>query len=412
MKLEEAKEILKKHGQEHILLSYERLDEMGKEKLLQQLETIDFEKCKDLFELTKQKREVSDLKIEPLKATEASKLSLEEIRTISFKGEKLIREGKYAVVMMAGGQGTRLGHSGPKGTFDFGLASHKTIFEVFADRFKEAKARLGVTIPWYIMTSRENHQDTVSFFEKNDYFGYRDGVKKFFPQKELPMMTEDGKLLIDETGLIKEAANGHGGVYEALIENGVLEEMEKEGIEWIFICGVDNVLARLVDPILLGYSACNHYKITSVSCIKDNPQEKVGVLCRKNGKPSVVEYTEFPEELKNAVNEDGELKYGEAHLLMNLFHIGVIRDIAKNALPYHLAHKKSDYQNEKGEIVKATQPNAYKFETFLFDAFERLDEIGILRYYREECFAPIKNAEGADSPETARALYETYYDLK
>lgn len=411
MSLEEVRELLKKHNQEHLMLSYERLDEQGKEKLLKQIEATDFEECERLYNLTKTKKEFSNIELDLLKTTDTTHLSFEEIKKITFKGEKLIKEGKYAVVMMAGGQGTRLGHSGPKGTFDFGLASHKTIFEVFADRFKEAKDILGVTIPWYIMTSRENNKETIEFFEKNNYFGYKEGIKKFFVQKELPMMTEDGKLLLDENGFIKEAANGHGGVYEALVDNGILEEMKNDGIEWIFICGVDNVLVKLIDTVLLGYTALNNYKITSVSCIKEYPQERVGVLCKKNGKPSVVEYTEFPDELKEAVNENGELMYGEAHLLMNLFHISVINDIAENALPYHVAHKKSDYMNESGEVVKATEPNAYKFESFLFDAFERLDEIGVLRYHREECFAPIKNAKGQDSPETARELYETYYHL-
>lgn len=409
MEYQEMKKVLEDYNQEHVLLSYERLDESGKEKLLHQIETINFEEVKELYELTKKKKEFKDMKLEPIRATVGEELSFEEIRKISFKGEKLIREGKYAVVMMAGGQGTRLGHHGPKGTFDFGLKSHKTIFEVFVDKFKEARARLGVTVPWYIMTSRENNKETVEFFEQHNYFDYKEGIKKFFVQKELPILDENGKMILDENGFIKEGANGHGGVYEALVENGVLEEMKKDGIEWIFICGVDNVLVKLIDPILLGFSALNNYKITSVSCIKAEPQEKVGVLCKKNGKPSVVEYTEFPNELKEAVNENGELEYGEGHLLMNLFHIDVIEGIAKEKLEYHVAKKKYDYMNEAGNVIKATEPNSYKFETLLFDAFERLDEIGVLRYHREECFAPIKNAEGVDSPETARQMYEEYY---
>ena len=412
MSLEEIKEKLKEYGQEHLLLSYERLDESGKEKWIKQVENIDFEECKKLYELTKQTKKFDDIKLEPLKVTDASKLDDEEITKIAREGEKIIKRGKYAVVMMAGGQGTRLGHNGPKGTFDFGLASHKTIFEVFADKLKYVREVSGVTVPWYIMTSKDNNKQTIDFFEANNYFDYKDGIKTFFNQKELPMMDEAGKLILDESGLVKEAANGHGGVYEALVENGALEEMQKDGIEWLFICGVDNVLAKLVDPVLVGYSALNGYKITSVSCIKANPQEKVGILCKKNGKPSVVEYTEMPDELKEELNENGELKYGESHILMNLFNISVIADIAKNKLEYHVAHKKCDYMDENGNMVKATEPNAYKFETLLFDAFERLDEIGVLRYHREECFAPIKNAEGVDSPETARALYEEYYNLK
>lgn len=406
------KKILEREGQEHILRAYERADEQGKERLKKQVETIDWAEMRKCYDLTKQKKDFTNIKLEPIMATDAASLSDEEIEKISKIGEEEIKKGKYAVVMMAGGQGTRLGHTGPKGTYDFGLKSHKTIFEVFADKFKEVRKSLGVSVPWYIMTSRENHKDTVDFFEKNNYFDYKEGVKKFFVQKELPMLDESGKLILDENDQIKEAANGHGGVYQALVENGVLEEMQNAGIEWIFICGVDNVLAKLVDPILLGFSVLNNYKITSVSCIKTEPKEKVGILCKKNGKPSVAEYTELPDELKEARKDNGELLYSEAHIIMNLFNISVISEIAQNDLEYHVAHKKCDYKNENGEVVKATEPNAYKFETFLFDAFERLDEIGVLRYHREECFAPIKNAEGADSPETARNLYEEYYHLK
>ena len=203
MSLEEVKEKLKKYGQEHLLLSYERLNDAGKEKLLEQIENINFEECKELFELTKQTKKFDDVKLEPLKVTDASKLTDEEITKITRLGEKIIKNGKYAVVMMAGGQGTRLGHNGPKGTFDFGLASHKTIFEVFADKFKEVERVFGVTVPWYIMTSRDNNKQTTDFFEKNNYFGYK-GIKTFFNQKELPMMDESGKLVLDENGLVKE----------------------------------------------------------------------------------------------------------------------------------------------------------------------------------------------------------------
>ncbi len=412
MNLEEGKAKLEKYGQGHIWLAYERLDAEGKKKLWEQIERLDFEKCLSLYELTKKQETYQLPHLEPIKATDAKKLSSEEKENFEKIGSQIIREGKYAIVMMAGGQGTRLGHSGPKGTYDFGLASHKSIFEVFADKLKEAKQTYGVTIPWYIMTSKANHQETEDFFKEHQYFDYEDGVKMFFNQNELPMLDENGKIIIDENNLIKEAANGHGGVYEALVDNGALEEMKKAGIEWIFICGVDNVLVPLADPLLIGFSSKNQNKITSISCIKADPNEKVGILCKKENRPSVVEYTEMPEHYKNLVDENGELVFGESHILMNLFHISVISDIAKKKLDYHVAFKKSDYRNEKGELIIATEPNAYKFETFLFDAFERVDKLGILRYKREECFAPIKNATGKDSPETARKLYQDYYGIK
>jgi len=399
------------YGQEHLIKLYERLDEEGKERLLKQVADIDFEETKRLYELTKEKKEFNDVEIKPIEACDASSLSDEERERLTNIGIKTIKEGKLAVVMMAGGQGTRLGHNGPKGTFDFGLDSHISIFESFVKQFKEAEEKYGVSVPWYIMTSRENIKDTITFFQEHNYFDYEEGIRTFFSQKELPMLDEFGKLIVGEDGLVKEAANGHGGVFDALVTNGVLKQLKDMGIEWIFTSGVDNVLAPLVDPLLLGYSIDNNYLATPYSCIKENPDEKVGMLCLKNGKPSVVEYTELTDDLRYARKENGELLLSEAFIMMSLFNINVISEIAKENLPYHVAHKKSDIVDEEGIVHKPEAPNAYKFETFIFDAYERLPKIGVLRYKREECFAPIKNAEGADSPETARALYKAYHNL-
>ena len=405
MKESEFYEKLKEHGQEHVVKYYEKQDDETKRKLVSQVLGMDFDELKELYELTKTHKTFDDIKVEPILAQDASKLSEEEREELIKNGEDIIKSKKFAVIMMAGGQGTRLGHTGPKGTFDFGLENHKTIFETFVDQFKKAKEQYGVAIPWYIMTSKDNNQETIEFFYNNDYFGYEEGIKTFFSQNEIPMLDENGKVIMDENGLIKEAANGHGGVFEALVKNGILDQLKQAGIEWVFTCGVDNIIANLIDPLLLGYSAKHSYMATSVSCIKENPDERVGMLCYKNGKPSVVEYTELTDDLRYARKDNGELVLSEAHIMMNLFNCSVISDIAKEKLPYHVAHKKCNIVNEDGSVFVPEVPNAYKFETFIFDAFERLSEIGVLRYKREDCFAPIKNATGNDSPETARALY-------
>ena len=411
MNYEEFVEKVTSYGQEHLINLYERINDEKKKALLEQISNVDFDEAKRLFGLTKEKKEFGDVKIEPIEACDASTLSEEEKERLTQIGIKAIKDGKLAVVMMAGGQGTRLGHNGPKGTFDFGLDSHMSIFESYAKQFKEAEATYGVPVPWYIMTSRENIKDTISFFQEHNYFDYEEGIRTFFSQNELPMLDEEGKLIVGENGLIKEAANGHGGVFDALVSNGVLNQLKSLGIEWIFICGVDNILAHMVDPLAVGYSIDKGVKCTSVSCIKANPEERVGVLCMKNGKPSVVEYTELTDELRYAKKENGELLLSEGHLLMNLFNVSVISEIAEKELPYHVAHKKSDIVDINGNVIKPDAPNAYKFESFIFDAFERLPQIGVLRYKREDCFAPIKNAEGVDSPETARALYKAYHNL-
>ena len=327
-------------------------------------------------------------------------------------GEKAIKSGKLAAVTMAGGQGTRLGHKGPKGTFDIGLDSHKSLFELLCDSLKTEGKKYGVTIPWFIMTSKENNQETIDFFAKHKYFGYEKNKNIFFfEQGELPMVDTEGKILIGEDGLIKEAADGHGGIYEALVKNGMTKKMRELGVEWIFIGGVDNCLAKMVDPVLMGLAIEKHVTAAGKSVVKANPQEKVGVFCKKNGKPSVVEYTEIPKEMSEATDKNGELIYGESHILCNLFNIDAVERMGKKPLPYHTAYKKATYINDKGEKVVPDGPNAYKFEAFLFDAFGELDDMVILRVKREEEFAPVKNATGTDSPETARELYKKFYKI-
>lgn len=328
----------------------------------------------------------------------------------SSKGIEAIKENKLAVVTMAGGQGTRLGHNGPKGTFDLGLPNHKSIFEILCDTLILAKNTYGVTIPWYLMTSNENNLATVNFFEENNYFGYPKEAIHFFKQGELPMVGENGKILLNENGLIKLAANGHGGIFESMFKNHVLEDMKSIGIEWIFIGGVDNVLAKMVDPVLMGLCINNNTLAGGKSIVKAGPKEKVGVFCKRNGKPSVVEYTEISEEMANATDKNGELVFGESHIICNLFNIRALEAISKNSLPYHSAFKKASYMNEEKQIVTSNVPNAYKFEAFIFDAFSTLDDMSILRVKREDEFAPVKNATGVDSPETARNLYLNYWN--
>ena len=405
--IEEIKRTLKKYGQEHLLNFYETLDERKQDQLLEQIENIDFELISSLYNKTKDGNKNDDADIEPIDYIDKYKLNgdykyYEEI------GEKAIRAGKLAVVTMAGGQGTRLGHDGPKGTYDIGLESHKSLFELLCDYIKEQSNKYNVQIPWFIMTSKENNQATIDFFKQNKFFGYEKNIY-FFVQGELPMIDTEGKILIGEDYLIKEAADGHGGVYESLVKSGMVEKMKQLGIEWVFIGGVDNCLVKMVDPVLMGLAIDKGVTAAGKSVVKANPHEKVGAFCRKNGKPSVVEYSEITDEMAEATDENGELLYGESHILCNLFSISAIERMGSNPLPYHSAFKKATYIDKEGNKVVPTSPNAYKFEAFLFDAFGEVDDMAILRVKREEEFAPVKNAEGVDSPETARKLYNDFY---
>ena len=410
-KLSIAKELLAEHGQEHLLNFFNKLSNDQQNKLLNDILTLDFKQIKDLYESTKSKPNFENMKLEPISHVTKSELSESDLEKYAKIGKDVISQGKLAVVTMAGGQGTRLGHNGPKGTYDLGLASHKSIFELLCDHLKEAREQYGVDISWYLMTSEENNDSTVNFFEEHNYFGYPKSAVKFFNQGKLPMLGTDGKILLTEEGMIKQAADGHGGVFEAMRKNGIFYDMKEKGIEWVFIGGVDNVLAKMVDPVLTGLAIFEGNLSAGKSVVKANPQEKVGVFCKKDGKPSVIEYSEISKELAEALDENGELLYGESHILCNQFHISLLEKISENKLPYHVAFKKATYLDADGKIVVPTEPNAYKFEAFLFDAFSTSDKMSILRVKREEEFAPVKNATGVDSPETARALYQNFHHL-
>ena len=404
-RIERAKQILKEYNQEHLLNCYDKLSEDNKQKLINQILTIDFNQIIDLYQNTKKIINIEEGKIEPIPYVDKSKLTKEELSEYEKIGAEIINRGKYAVVTMAGGQGTRLGFTAPKGTFKIGGGCNKSLFEALSDTIKEAEEKYNTEIPWYIMTSRENNDATVEFFEENKYFGLNKNNVIFFKQGELPMIDTEGKILLDENGIIKEAADGHGGVFEAMSKNYILEDMKSRGIDWVFISGVDNVLAGLVDAVATGLAVENNMKATGKSVVKANPKEKVGVFCKKNGKPYVIEYTEITDDMAEAVDESGELLYGESHILCNLFNREALEEIGKNKLKYHSAFKKAKYINSDGELIVPNKPNAYKFEAFIFDAFERLDEIAVLRVKREDEFAPLKNASGTDSPDTARQLY-------
>ena len=405
---EEAISKLKKYNQEHIL-KYD-LNNKQQEELEKQIENIDFEQLKSLYESTKEEKCIEEKKIEHIPYTDKTKLTKEEQLSLFEIGEQVIKQGHYAVITMAGGQGTRLGHNGPKGTYALDtINGKKYIFEIVIDRLKKAEKQYNVTIPWYVMTSKENHQDTILFLEKNNYFGYNKDKIKFFKQGELPLIDTQGKIILDENAKIKEAADGNGGIYEALSKSGMLQELKQNQIEWIFISGIDNILSNFVDPILLGLTIKENNVIASKSVAKANPQEKVGVFCKMNGKPKIIEYIDLPEEMAEELDENGELMYGEVNIGTYLYNRSVLENLANAKLPYHAAFKKSGYLNANGKFIEPDEPNVFKFETFIFDAFTRYDDMTIMRVKREDEFAPVKNRTGNDSPETAVKLYNEKY---
>ena len=410
-KIQDIIATLKMYNQEHVIKLLEELNGEQKRNLINQIEKIDFHQLQELYDNTKKEIIIKENKIEPLPYIDKSKLSKNEKEELESLGEEVIRKGEYAVVTMAGGQGTRLGHSGPKGTFKLDVyGKGKYLFEILAENLKEANSKYETIIPWYIMTSKQNNDETIEFMKKHNYFGYNPKNVHFFAQSELPLMDTDGKLLIGKDMKIKEASDGNGGTYSSLRASGALAEMKENGIKWIFIGGVDNVLLKMADTVLLGMAIKKGVQIASKSVVKANPHERVGVFGKMNGHPKVIEYTELPEKMAEEMDNNGELKYGESHIMCNLYTIEAIEKISKETLIYHSALKKNSYINEEGKEIIPTEPNAYKFESFIFDAFELFDDIAILRGKRKEDFAPVKNKEGVDSPKTAKELYEKFWN--
>ncbi len=410
-KVQDAIDILKMYNQEHIIKLLEKLDEEQKAELIEQINRIDFHQIMELYDNTKKEIEIKENKIEPLPYLDKAKLTPEQKEEFEKLGEEVIEKNQYAVVTMAGGQGTRLGHSGPKGTFKLDVyGKGKYLFEILAENLKEANKKYNVSIPWYIMTSKENNKQTVEFLKKNNYFGYNKDDVIIFTQSELPLVDTEGKLLINKDMKIKEASDGNGGTYSSLRASGSLADMKERGVKWVFIGGVDNVLLKMADTVLLGMAVKKGVQIASKSVVKANPHEKVGVFCKMNGHPKVIEYAELPEKMAEEVDENGELKYGESHIMCNLYTIDAIEKISKETLMYHSAFKKNSYIDEDGKEVIPEEPNSYKFESFIFDAFEFFDDIAILRGKREDDFAPVKNKDGVDSPRTAKELYEKFWN--
>lgn len=410
-KIQDIIELLRVYNQEHIINLINKLNEEKKKDLIEQIKQIDFHQLKELYDNTKKEIVIKENKIEPLPYMDKNKLSKIQKEEFENLGEQILKNGQYAVVTMAGGQGTRLGHIGPKGTFKLDVyGKGKYLFEILVENLKEANQKYGKIIPWYIMTSKENNKETIDFMEKHNYFGYDKNSVKFFAQSELPLLNLEGKLLIGKDMKIREASDGNGGTYSSLRASGALADMKEKGIKWVFIGSVDNVLLKMADVTLLGMAIDKGVQIASKSVVKANPHEKVGVFCKMNGHPKVIEYTEMPEKIAEEIDENGELKYGESHIMCNLYTIDAIEKISKETLIYHSAVKKNAYIDENGREVIPTEPNSYKFESFIFDAFEIFDNIAILRGKREDDFAPVKNKDGVDSPKTAKELYEKYWN--
>ena len=386
-----------KHGQTKILNYVDELTEKETENLLKQIENIDFSilNCRPAME--------DRGKFEPIDAVEISEIekSREKYKKT---GLDAIRHGKVGAVLLAGGQGSRLGFESPKGKFNIGVSKTLYIFECLINNILEVVREAGAWIPLFIMTSEQNDAETREFFEEHNYFGYsRDNVE-FFVQEQLPTVDQNGKFMLSEKGVVSTAPNGNGGWYSSMVNAGTLKFLKNVNIEWLNVFAVDNVLQKIADPCFIG-AVISSGKTSGAKVVsKSSPDERVGVMCLEDGRPSIVEYYEMTPEMREQRREDGGLAYRYGVILNYIFRIDELNKSLDYEMPLHEAFKKIPYLDERGEKITPDLPNAYKYETLVLDMVKNQESCLVYEVEREREFAPVKNKTGVDSVETAREL--------
>ena len=396
-------------GQEHVFRFWDRLDAEGRRRLLGQLAEIDLDRLAELIERhvihPKPFALPEDLRpapFIPLPRTEADHAERRRMRRL---GEDLLASGKVAAMTVAGGQGTRLGWQGPKGTFPVGPVSGRSLFQVFAEGILAARRAYGATIPWFIMTSEANDAATRAFFAEHDYFGLPPEDVRFFRQGTMPAVDFEGRLILEAPDRLALSPDGHGGALRALERSGALAEMADRGIEHISYFQVDNPLVPPLDPVFLGYHVSAASEMSSKMVRKRDPEEKLGHFCLAGGRLVVIEYIDMPRELAEAREADGRLRFEAGSIAIHILARRFVERLTRGgrlALPFHRAVKKVPYADADGQTRIPDEPNGIKFEQFIFDALPLAENPIVLEIDRAEEFSPVKNAEGEDSPATAR----------
>ena len=307
-------------------------------------------------------------------------------------------------MLFRSGMGTRLGSDAPKGVYNIGVTKDLYIFECLIHNLLQVTAQAEHMIYLYVMTSDKNHEQTVAFFKEHQYFGYPQDHIFFFMQEMAPAVDHDGKVYLEEKDKIATSPNGNGGWFVSMARSGILDQIHKTGIEWLNVFAVDNVLQKIADPVFVGACIEEQCNVGAKVVAKANPDEKVGVMCLEDGKPSIIEYYELTEEMRQEKNEKGEYVYNYGVILNYLFRVSELERIMSHKLPHHKVEKKIAHIDENGNPVKPEKPNGYKFEQLVLDMIHDMDRCLPFEVVRSQEFAPIKNKEGVDSVETARAL--------
>lgn len=401
-------------GQGHVFRFFDALDGAGRGRLLSSARRIDLTALARVHAASEAlkhptARTLTPWPIRRLPEHGGPSADLAQARD---RGETLLRNGQVGVLVVAGGQGTRLGFDGPKGSFPIGPVSERSLFELQAQKVRGMARRHGHALPWFVMTSRATDRATRAFFEKHDFFGLAEHDVLFFVQQEVPSLDFEGRLLLDAPDHIVESPCGHGGVVPALAASGAIDEMDRRGITQLFYYQVDNPLVRIADPVYLGLHVAENAEMSCKVIPKRDPMDRVGHVACVDGRLGVVEYTEISDRDRDARTASGELVYWAGSIAIHVFDVSFLRRCAADVdalLPWHASAKKIPFLDDAGRLVQPGSPNGLKFERFVFDALPAARNALVLETRRDEEYEPVKNASGSESPETARDALVSLY---
>ena len=392
---------LRQHGQEHVLAWWGELNDTEQRELLEQLQGLDLDQLQRLYTCRDQTFALpSEEQITPVPITR-----LGSDKQLRARGEEALRRGEVAALVVAGGQGSRLGFEHPKGMFPISPVKNKTLFQIHAEKVLALTRRYGKPLPLLLMTSPATHAETVAFFKANAFFGLPDSEVFFFQQGTMPALDMGtGRLLMEARGRLFASPNGHGGTLRALADTGLLARLESRGIRHLFYFQVDNPLIQVADPTFLGHHIAQKAEVSIKVVPKEGPTDKLGNLVLIDGRCGMIEYSDLPEKLARQTEPSGQLRFLAGSPAIHIFDLHFLIKVTHGSegMPFHIARKKVPYVDEKGARIEPKKENALKFEMFIFDVLPLADRWTIVETSRREEFMPLKNATGADSPQTTR----------
>ena len=372
---------------EELLRFYNELNDSQRELLNNELNNIDFNFYKKLYEDSKNDEIITSDRISPLKYFSKNNMPIEEKNRYISIGEEVIKDGKVCAILLAGGMGSRLGFNGPKGTFELDTIPKKSLFEIMIDKLKDIHKKYNVYLKIFIMTSKSNNDNTIEYFEKNNYFNYPKEKIIFFTQNELCILNEEGKLVLENKYTIKKESNGNGDIFKSFKDNNLNKYLDD--IEWVSVFGIDNIILDIIDPLFIGLSIINNTLIASKSITK-NIIDKDWVFARVDGKPSIINSIYLSDEMKNSN------MYNQTNILSHLFNKNAFIKLETIELPYHRVYRKNSFLDYNGNIINPERPNSFKFEKLIFDSFIYFEDMTLLEVEKDKEFSPIKDKESVE----------------